>query len=87
MPKDTQNTYEVWIERIGQVWSRAKVDGEDLWGSREEAADAAGDLAEKPDVLQIVVMERRPILFVNGPAKAKSEKFKLVDPPRMIGNS
>lgn len=81
-----RDTYEIWVERIGGAWSRAEDRGEDLWTDPRSAEDAARVLAEKEGVVQVIVIERKPILFLNGPVHDKAKKFKVVKPSGMIEN-
>jgi hypothetical protein len=60
--------YEVWLLREGDKWS-AITPPEGGWYSKKAALAAAGELCNlEPDAEQVVIIERRVHLTLNGRA-------------------
>lgn len=75
-------TYEVWLLSVGEKWvTVADSDGNDYFSNKKKAMLAASKAAGDDDAVEAVVIERRPVLFLNGAGKnrpvERSEAKKL----------
>lgn len=62
-------SYEVWARDVAGIWKRVTDDEiapDGVYEKRDEAEEVAEDTSEEDDVIEVVVVERTPILRLNG---------------------
>jgi hypothetical protein len=67
--EEGQETYEVWIYKEDGEWARAQERGNDgVFTSKQRALLIAGSKSQEEEVVETLVIERRPIASFNGPS-------------------
>lgn len=61
--------YEVWLKREGKPWTLVanKETTNGNWETFKKAEKVAQDSAKEEDVVEVTVIERIPVLRLNGP--------------------
>jgi hypothetical protein len=68
-------TYEVWVRRSDGSWGRLPgTDGDGLFHDRKTAMALCGKIAGQETCVEAVLVERRSIMKINGPALIAPKK-------------
>lgn len=70
--------YEVWLKRDEKPWTiiANKETTNGNWDSFKAASKVARESALEPDAVEVVVIERIPVMRLNGPIHASSNLRK-----------
>ena len=70
-------SFEVWIHRDNDEWSQVMDDDVPAFENEKRALAVAGKVAQDEDIVEVLVIERKERLRLNGPARlSPSTGFK-----------
>ena len=78
--REGNETYEVWIHLVDDTWKQTVEAGNDgIFQSKQRALAMAGARSRDEDVMETLVIERRPIASFNGPAIGMKGRTRAVE--------
>jgi hypothetical protein len=79
-------TYEIWMQSIDGKWHPiVDADSNTYFSNKKRAMLVGSNAAADQDAVEVVVIERRPILFLNGTGKSRPAEKPKGTPRKLQG--